>query len=112
MRPGQSSEGVEMTSPATPSGQKLALEGGTPAVRHHLAPMFPGGMRIAQEEEAAVLRVLRNKRLFRYYGPEEGPSEVAELERSFSERLGTAHALAVSSGTTALASALAAFGVG
>jgi dTDP-4-amino-4,6-dideoxygalactose transaminase len=69
-------------------------------------------MRIAQEEEAAVLRVLRSKRLFRYYGPEEGPSEVAELERSFSERLGTAHALAVSSGTTALASALAALGVG
>jgi 8-amino-3,8-dideoxy-alpha-D-manno-octulosonate transaminase len=101
-----------MTSPSRPSGQKLALEGGVPAVRQALPPMYPGGMRIAEEEEAAVLRVLRTKRLFRYYGPEEGPSEVAELERAFSERMGTAHALATSSGTTALTSALAALGVG
>jgi dTDP-4-amino-4,6-dideoxygalactose transaminase len=74
--------------------------------------MYPGGMRIAEAEEEAVLRVLRNKRLFRYYGPNEGPSEVAGLESAFCERLGTPHALAVASGTAALTCALAALGVG
>jgi dTDP-4-amino-4,6-dideoxygalactose transaminase len=100
-----------MTSPSTP-GSKLALDGGDPAVQHRLPPMYPGGMRIAEEEERAVLQVLRSRRLFRYYGPEEGPSAVAELESAFAERMGTAHALAVASGTTALTSALAALGVG
>lgn len=101
-----------MTTPATPPGEKLAIDGGEPAVRHGLPPMYPGGMRIAEAEEEAVLRVLRSKRLFRYYGPDEGPSEVAGLESAFSERLGTPHALGVASGTAALTCALAALGVG
>ena len=45
-------------------------------------PMYPGGMEIGAEEEAAVLEVLRNKRLFRYYGPNPGPSKAEELSTS------------------------------
>jgi dTDP-4-amino-4,6-dideoxygalactose transaminase len=77
-----------------------------------LPPMFPGGNRIGADEEAAVLDVLRSKRLFRYYGAIEGPSAVAAFETDLAEQLGTTHAIAVASGTTALTAALAAAGVG
>ena len=90
----------------------LAIEGGTPAVSEPLPPMFPGGMRIDKEEEEAVLEVLRAKRLFRYYGPNPGPSKVAQLEEEFAAVMGTKYALAVTSGTAALISALQGLGIG
>ncbi len=77
-----------------------------------LPPMFPGGNRIGAAEEAAVLTVLRSKRLFRYYGVAPGPSVVDRFEARFAQLMGVRHALAVSSGTAALATAMAALGVG
>jgi dTDP-4-amino-4,6-dideoxygalactose transaminase len=74
--------------------------------------MYPGGMEIGAEEEAAVLEVLRNKRLFRYYGPNPGPSQVEELERAFATHMGARRALAVTSGTAALICGLQGIGVG
>lgn len=74
--------------------------------------MYPGGMRIGAEEEAAVLAVLRSKRLFRYYGPCAGDSKVAEFEKEFAACVRTPHAVAVSSGTAALVCGLAGLGVG
>lgn len=90
----------------------LAMDGGTPAVRSQLPPMYPGGLRIGAEEEAAVLEVLRSQRLFRYYGPKPGPSKVAELEEVFARTMGTQYALAVTSATAALICGLVALGVG
>lgn len=90
----------------------LAINGGEPAVRSPLPPMYPGGMRIGAEEEAQVLDVLRSRRLFRYYGPQEGPSKVAELEQRFAEMCGEQFALAVTSGTAALLCGLAALEIG
>ncbi len=84
----------------------------TPARKRSYPPMYPGGMAIDQEEEQAVLEVLRSKRLFRYYGPEEGPSKVAQLEESFAAHMGTRHALAVTSGTAALICGLQGIGIG
>src|SRR4051812_9489714 len=75
-------------------------------------PMFPGGMLIGQEEEDAVLEVLRSKRLYRYYGPQAGPSKAAELERSFSAVMNSQYSQAVTSGTAALICALRGVGVG
>jgi 8-amino-3,8-dideoxy-alpha-D-manno-octulosonate transaminase len=95
-----------------PEKWKLAIEGGTPVKQRPDPPMFPGGMMIGEEEEQAVLEVLRAKRLFRYYGPEEGPSKVEELEHAFAAKMGTRHALAVTSGTAALVCALHGLGVG
>ncbi len=91
---------------------QLAVQGGAPAITSPLPAMYPGGLRIDQEEEAEVLDVLRKKRLFRYYGPYEGPSKVAELESAFAAYMGTKHALAVTSGTAALICSLAGLGIG
>lgn len=90
----------------------LAIEGGTPAVRSKIPPMYPGGMRIGEEEEQAVLEVMRSQRLFRYYGPQPGPSKVAELEQAFAVAMGTQHALGVTSGSAALICGLAALEIG
>ena len=96
----------------TESTGKLAIDGGTPAVRQPLPPMYPGGMRIGKEEEDAVVEVIRSKRLFRYYGPDAGPSKVADLEKEFAAHMGAAYSVAVSSGTGALICSLNGIGIG
>ncbi len=96
------------TNPRT----QLAINGAAPAKQHPDPPMYPGGMAIDEEEAQAVLEVLRNKRLFRYYGPYEGPSKVRELEAAFAAMMGSQYALAVTSGTAALTCALHALGIG
>jgi len=91
---------------------KLAIDGGSRAIKRPLPPMYPGGMRIGSEEEKAVLDVLRSKRLFRYYGPHSGGSKVDEFEKAFSTYMGAMHAVAVNSGTASLVCGLAALQVG
>src|SRR5689334_19400363 len=92
--------------------ERLAIDGGSPARRRPDPPMYPGGNVIGAEEEQAVLEVLRSKRLFRYYGPQPGPSKVAELEEAFAAHMGARKALAVTSGTAALMCGLAGIGIG
>jgi 8-amino-3,8-dideoxy-alpha-D-manno-octulosonate transaminase len=92
--------------------EKLAIDGGTPAKGRPDPPMYPGGMVIDQEEEQAVLEVLRSKRLYRYYGRERGPSKADQLEQAFAAHMGTRRALAVTSGTAALMCGLQGIGVG
>ena len=94
------------------STNELAINGGTPAKQRPDPPMFPGGMMIGEEEEAAVLEVLRSKRLFRHYGPNNTPSKVAELEEVYAAQRGRKYALAVTSGTASLLCALHGIGVG
>src|ERR1700712_4527353 len=94
------------------SSQQLAINGGPKAVTLPLPPMYPGGMRLGTEGEEAGLAVMRNKRLFRYYGPYPGESQTAQLEQAFAQHVGAAHSAAVSSGMAALMCALAALGVG
>jgi dTDP-4-amino-4,6-dideoxygalactose transaminase len=92
--------------------ERLAIDGGTPARRRPDPPMYPGGNLIGAEEEQAVLDVLRSKRLFRYYGPQPGPSRVDEFEQAFAAQMGVPHAVAVSSGTAALMCGEAGVGIG
>ena len=92
--------------------ERLAIDGGEAARTRPDPPMYPGGNLIGAEEEAAVLEVLRSKRLFRYYGPQPGPSKVAEFEQAFAAHMGAPHAVAVSSGTGALMCAGAGIGLG
>lgn len=79
-----------------------------------LPPPGLGGALIGAEEEELVLQVLRRKDLFRYYGrdSENPPAMVATLEKEFAAMTGSRYALAVTSGTAALETALGALGVG
>src|SRR5947199_4348130 len=85
---------------------RLARDGGTPARTRPEAPMFPGGMEVAQEELEALRRVIESKNLFRYYGVGRGPDEVASFERALAEHLGAKHALCLNAGSSALICAL------
>ena len=59
---------------------KLAIHGGPKAKTTPNYPMYPGGLEIGEEEKKQLLEVIDRKYLFRYYGPEEYPSKVRELE--------------------------------
>lgn len=87
-----------------------------------LPPEYPGAARYAEEEVDAVVRVVRNRSPFRYYGPRLG-GEVARLEDEFACFLASSpggtwpanspfRVTAVNSGTGALEVALDALGVG
>jgi len=74
----------------------------------------PGFEWIGKEEEQEVLEVLRSRWLFRY-GDEKDPAfkrKVKTLEEMVEKGFGTKHALAVTSGTAALITALSALGIG
>ena len=72
---------------------------------------FPGVHWIDEQEEQAVLDVVRNGSLFRYYGLKPA-RHVDELEQAAREFYGVKHALAINSGTGALICAMSALGVG
>ncbi len=90
----------------------LALDGGTP-VRPRDKPLRYGkGVELlGADERAAALDVLDSRSLFRYYGPNFG-ARTAAFEDGVRTALGVEHAVATSSGTAALRTALAALGVG
>jgi len=77
----------------------------------HWPDPFPGVYWLDEQEEQAVLDVLRQGSLFRYYGVRK-PRYVAALEAAAREFYGVRHALAVNSGTGALMTAMAALGIG
>lgn len=91
--------------------QSLAIHGGKPVRTEPLPLEFPGVHHMDAAEEEAVLRVVRSRSLFRYYGLDLR-REAASLEREMAAGLGVRHAVAVSSGTGALHVALGALGVG
>ena len=93
------------------TGKTLAIHGGNPVRTEPLPLEFPGVHHMGAEEEAAVLRVIRSRSLFRFYGVDLG-NETASLESEFAAFLGVRHAVAVASGTGALHTALGALGVG
>ncbi len=74
----------------------------------------PGFEWIGAEEEKEVLEVLRGRWLFRY-GDEKSPAfkrKTKTLEEMVEQGFGAGHALAVTSGTAALITALSALGIG
>jgi len=91
--------------------ERLAIEGGTPVRTTPLPLEFPGMHYLDEAEIQAAVRVLNSRSLFRYYGIDL-QGEVAAFEREFAEYIGVEQALAVTSGSAALATALSALGVG
>src|SRR5437867_8282201 len=66
-----------------------------------------------EKERQELLDVHSSRRPFRWYGPgDQPPMKVATFEKEFATRMQTGFALAVTSGTAALQSALAALEVG
>jgi len=72
---------------------------------------YPGVHGMGEEEVEAALRVCRSKSLYRYYGIHL-QQEVSAFEREFGNFLGIRHVVAVTSGTSALHTALSALRVG
>jgi dTDP-4-amino-4,6-dideoxygalactose transaminase len=96
--------------PETKQG-KLAIDGGTPVRTEPLPLEFPGVHHMDEQEIEAAVRVLHDRSPFRYYGVKLG-NEVEQFEKEFATHLGVPYAVAVSSGTGALHTALSALGVG
>jgi 8-amino-3,8-dideoxy-alpha-D-manno-octulosonate transaminase len=91
--------------------ERLAIDGGTPVRSEPLPLEFPGIHHMGEEELDAAKRLLTSRSLFRYYGIDLR-HEVDQFESEFASFIGVKHALAVSSGTGALQTALSALGVG
>lgn len=72
---------------------------------------FPGVHWLDEQEDRAVLDVLRNGSLFRYYGPGK-PTYVEALEAAAREFYGVKCVQAINSGSGALITAMTAMGIG
>ncbi|GMV79564.1 MAG: hypothetical protein AMXMBFR7_07480 [Planctomycetota bacterium] len=66
---------------------------------------------IGEEEIEALARLIRGKKLFRFGGTPEKPTETDHFERELGAHMGAKHTLAVNSGTSALICALVGAGV-
>jgi dTDP-4-amino-4,6-dideoxygalactose transaminase len=98
--------GTESTGSA-----RLAIDGGRP-VRTAPWPTYDkGAVFVRPEDEAAAVRAVRSHAYFRYDQRPERETECGQLEAELCRYFGSRHALATSSGTTALALAIMAAGV-
>lgn len=104
---------VSMAAAASAAGAapKLAIDGGEPVRNKPLVSDHWGPMNYDGKELAQVSEVARTGNPFRWRGrpgtPE--PMKAATFEKEFAQRMGVKYSLAVSSGTAALQTAMAAF---
>ena len=99
----------------TAQTETLAINGGPAAWADKSSDLLglpPGAAMIDQEEERLVLESLRSRRLFRFGSGDNFLHRVNTLEAEWQQAFGVNHALAVASGTSALACGLVALGVG
>lgn len=95
-------------SPKAPS-DKLALDGGTPVRSGTLSAQPYGPQFYDEAEQRELLDVLRSRAPFRWW---HAGSKVLEFEEAYAKHISVKHALAVTSGTTALLTAMAALEIG
>jgi 8-amino-3,8-dideoxy-alpha-D-manno-octulosonate transaminase len=95
--------------PVAPDVEKLAIDGGAPvrADSLHYRPYGPQFYDDAEKQE--LIDVLDSKSPFRWRG---SGSKVLQFEQAYAEHIGVEHALGVTSGTTALFTAMAALEIG
>jgi 8-amino-3,8-dideoxy-alpha-D-manno-octulosonate transaminase len=89
--------------------EKLALEGGTPVRKTPLHSRPYGPQFYDDVEKQNLLEVLESRSPFRWRGKD---SKVLQFEQAYAAHIGIKHALGVTSGTTALYTAMAALEVG
>jgi len=92
-----------------PSSERLAIEGGEP-VRKSLLSARPYGPQFYDDrEKQELIEVLESRQPFRWWHEK---SKVLQFEKAYAAHLGVKYALGVTSGTTALVTAMAALEVG
>jgi 8-amino-3,8-dideoxy-alpha-D-manno-octulosonate transaminase len=96
-------------NPAVDTPQKLAIDGGTPIRTKQLRYKPYGPQFYDDVEKQELLDVLESKYPFRWWGKD---SKVLRFEQAYAKHIGVKHALAVTSGTTALLTAMAALEIG
>ena len=89
--------------------QKLAIDGGTPVRKTPLSSRPYGPQFYDDVEKQELIDVLDSRSPFRWQG---GASKVLQFERAYAAHIGVKHAVAVTSGTTALFTAMAALEIG
>src|SRR5436309_3571312 len=98
---------------STRSTPSLAVDGGKPVRVKPLRATYTGPESYDDKELAQLRDVLEKRQPFRWYGPgKQPPMKVLAFEKELAERMQTKYALAVTSGTAALTTALAALGIG
>ncbi|NQU19904.1 MAG: DegT/DnrJ/EryC1/StrS family aminotransferase [Candidatus Nealsonbacteria bacterium] len=96
---------------AAEGNEKLAIDGGTPVRKTPLRSQPYGPQFYDDVEKRELLDVLESRAPFRWYGLK-GPSKVLQFEKMYADHIGVKHALGVTSGTTALFTAMAALEIG
>jgi dTDP-4-amino-4,6-dideoxygalactose transaminase len=89
----------------------LAIDGGSPVRRSPWPTYDKGAVFVQPEDEEAAIRAVRSHLFFRYDYRPYPETECGKFERALCEYFGTKHALAVTSGTAALALAILAAGI-
>jgi 8-amino-3,8-dideoxy-alpha-D-manno-octulosonate transaminase len=92
---------------------ELAADGGKRVRTTPLRSTYTGPEYYDDKEQNQLREVLEARQPFRWYGPgSKPPQKVLAFEKALAARMQTNYALAVTSGTAALTTALAALGVG
>ncbi|MBI1940482.1 MAG: DegT/DnrJ/EryC1/StrS family aminotransferase [Acidobacteria bacterium] len=103
-------------APVKPAaGGALALDGGPPVRATMLEAKLSGPQYYDEEEQRELLDVLKNRSPFRWWGYDpkgKPPDKCMNFEKEFAAHQNTKYSVAVTSGTTALMTAMAALEVG
>lgn len=91
------------------SKEKLAIDGGEPVRKSMLGSAPYGPQFYDDREKQELIEVLESRQPFRWWHES---SKVLQFEKAYAKHLGVKHALGVTSGTTALVTAMAALEVG
>jgi 8-amino-3,8-dideoxy-alpha-D-manno-octulosonate transaminase len=94
---------------ASPAAEKLAIDGGTPVRANPLRYQPYGPQFYDDVEQQELIDVLKSKAPFRWRG---SGSKVLQFEQAYAKHIGVRYAHGVTSGTTALYTAMAALGIG
>lgn len=95
------------------ASQAPAAQGGAPVRATPLVPDYWGPLYYDEQERQHLNEVLDTGRPFRWYGRgSQPPMKVATFEKEFAARMNSKYALAVTSGTAALETAMAALQIG
>jgi len=97
------------TSQAADNTEKLAINGGTPVRKGQLHSQPYGPQFYDDVEKQELIEVLESKKPFRWSA---GDSKALQFERAYAKHIGVKNAIGVTSGTTALYTAMAALEIG